>query len=151
MGMEKMPTPEEIAKMQNSRAVSDADLLKGGATLEATPDQVRNAGEEMDRSMEIKKYKEALDAFMYACKAAMRSAEDLKAMFEISEERGQAVDTSSLPAATEILNPGDKNTLEYKMLDINDKITGMTSNLFEQGLKINPAEMDEFLARKGRK
>ncbi len=56
----KMPSPEEMAKIEKERALSDAELLKGGAEykfdekgnrrLNATDEQIEKAGEEMEKN-----------------------------------------------------------------------------------------------------
>ncbi len=66
MGIEtpKQPTPEEQAKIEAERTLSDAELIKGGAEykideegkkrLEVTADQIETAREEMEYVEELK-------------------------------------------------------------------------------------------------
>lgn len=62
-GVPQQPSPEEMAKTEKERALSDAELLKGGAeykfddegnkTLEVTGEQVDGVKEEMERDLNI--------------------------------------------------------------------------------------------------
>lgn len=65
------PTPEEAAKIEKERVMSDAELLKGGADfkfdergerLEATNEQKEEAKKEMERELEKKKLEESIEA-----------------------------------------------------------------------------------------
>jgi hypothetical protein len=69
-GEPKMPTPEEMAKMQKERALSDAELIKGGAEyvvdgngmrLDATSAQKDAAENEMNEKLERPRFYATLE------------------------------------------------------------------------------------------
>jgi len=69
----QMPSPEEMAKNEKERTLSDAELLKGGAEykieedfikrLEATPEQIKKAKEEMEIELKIGKDPESKEIY----------------------------------------------------------------------------------------
>jgi len=70
----KVPTPEEMAKIQKSRAISDAELLskgaeykadkEGGLRLEATEDQISAAKKEMESDLASEDWRKEEEVFI---------------------------------------------------------------------------------------
>lgn len=90
-GEPKMPTPEEMAKMQKERALSDAELIKGGADyaidkngnlkLNVTDEQIEQAKEEMGDNKLKEKMKDLTDKDRFFI-SAMASHDELLHLIE---------------------------------------------------------------------
>lgn len=88
MGFEKMPSPEEMAKIQKERALSDADLVKGGAEYVVNEDSTRlEVTEEQERAAEKEMILEKIGIETIRCPESIELIKKLRSKLLNYDER----------------------------------------------------------------